>query len=69
MLRTNDMHKIKDLDAFAKQHPTIWYLGQDDNGDVDTTHTSWDAIRTVIYTDPLTNKADYRATEYRISAE
>jgi mannosyltransferase len=69
MLKNNDMHKIKDIAQFAADHPTIWYLGQDDNGDVDTHYASWEKMQTVTYTDPLTNKEDYRATEYRINEE
>jgi mannosyltransferase len=69
MLKNNDMHKINDINQFAADNPVIWYLGQDDNGDVDTDYASWEKIKTVTYTDPLTNKQDYRATEYRISAE
>jgi mannosyltransferase len=69
MLKNNDMHKIKDIAQFAANNPTIWYLGQDDNGDVDTHYASWEKIQTVTYTDPLTNKENYRATEYRINGE
>ena len=69
MLKDNDMHKIKDFDAFAKQNPVIWYLGQADSGDIAPYQDFWKKIQTVIYTDPLTNKASYRATEYTVTAE
>ena len=69
MLKDNDMHKIKDLDAFAKQHPVIWYLGQADSGDIAPYKDSWKKIQTVVYHDPLTDKEAYRATQYRINGE
>jgi mannosyltransferase len=69
MLKDNDMHKIKDIDAFAQQHPVVWYLGQADSGDIAPYDTSWTRMNTVSYYDSLTNQSNYRATQYRISAE
>lgn len=69
MLKENDMHKIKDIDAFAKQNPVIWYLGQADSGDIAPYKDTWVKIQTVSYFDPLVNASKYRATQYRISAE
>jgi mannosyltransferase len=69
MLKNSDMHKIKDMDAFAKEHPVIWYLGQAESGDIGPYQSSWVKVQTVSSYDHLTNKALYRATEYRISAE
>lgn len=69
MLKENDMHKIKDIDAFGKQHPIIWYLGQDEFGEVAPYENSWKSIQTVAHYDALTNKSLYRATQYRISGE
>jgi mannosyltransferase len=67
MLKDNDMHKIKDMDAFAKDHPVIWYLGQDESGgDIAPYEISWKKIQTVMYEDPLTGKSNFRATQYRI---
>lgn len=69
MLKDNDMHKIKDLDTFAKEHPVIWYLDQVGSGDVPPYKDSWVKLQTVTYHDNLTNKEAYRATQYRISGE
>ncbi|MFZ1301609.1 MAG: glycosyltransferase family 39 protein [Candidatus Microsaccharimonas sp.] len=69
MLKYNDIHKIKDLDAFAKANPIIWYLGQADSGDIAPYKDSWQKLQTITYLDPLTGKESYRATQYRISAE
>jgi 4-amino-4-deoxy-L-arabinose transferase-like glycosyltransferase len=69
MLKDNDMHKIKDLDAFAKANPIIWYLGQADSGDIAPYKDSWVKLQTVTYHDSLTGKESYRATQYRINGE
>ncbi|MES2630559.1 MAG: glycosyltransferase family 39 protein [Patescibacteria group bacterium] len=69
MLKDNDMHKIKDLDAFSKEHPIIWYLGQADSGDIPPYKDSWVKLQTVKYYDSLTGKESYRATQYLISEE
>jgi mannosyltransferase len=69
MLKYNDLHKIKDIDAFAKQNPVIWYIGDALSGDIPPYKNSWVKLQTVTYYDPLTNTEFYRATQYRISAE
>ena len=69
MLKNNDMNKIKDIDAFAKQHPVIWYLGQAPSGDIAPYETTWEKIQTVSYYDSLTDTSLYRATQYRINEE
>jgi len=69
MLKDNDMHKIKDIDAFAKDHPIIWYLGQADSGDIAPFKDSWVKIQTVSYYDALVDKSINRATQYHINAE
>ena len=69
MLKDNDLHKIKDLDAFAKQNPVIWYLGQAETGDIAPYKDSWVKLQTVAYYDSLTGASTYRATQYRISGE
>ncbi len=69
MLESRDQHKIKDMDAFAKANPVIWYLGQAESGDIAPYETSWQKIQTVGVYDSLTNKTSYRATQYNINAE
>lgn len=69
MLKENDMHKIKDLEAFEKANPVIWYLGQAESGDVPPYETSWVKLQTVSYYDWLTDKSLYRATQYRVNGE
>jgi mannosyltransferase len=69
MLKDNDMHKIKDIDAFAKEHPIVWYFGQAESGDIAPFKDSWVKIQTVSYYDSLVDKSINRATQYRINAE
>lgn len=69
MLKRNDQHKIKDLDAFEKQHPVIWYIGVTGAEDVPAYEADWKKLRTTALYDPLSDKTDYRGTEYRVSAE
>lgn len=66
MLKYNDQHKIKDLGAFAKEHPTIWYIGNTSADDVRAYKDSWQKIQTVGAFDPIDNKTQYRGTLYRI---
>jgi len=69
MLADNDQHKIKDLSAFQKEHPTIWYLGTTESEDVAPYDSSWQKLKTVTVKDDITGKTEFRATEYKVSAE
>jgi hypothetical protein len=69
MLKNNDLHKIKDFDAFAKQNPIIWYLGTSETADIEPYETTWTKLQTVSFYDQLIDKSIYRATQYRVSAE
>lgn len=69
MLKNNDLHKIKDFDAFAKQNPVIWYLGTSETADIEPYETTWTKLQTVSFYDQLIDKSIYRATQYRVSAE
>jgi mannosyltransferase len=69
MLKERDLHKITDIEAFEKEHPVIWYIGVTGADDVPAYDESWQKIRTTALYDALSDKADYRGTQYRISAE
>lgn len=69
MLKDTDLNKITDLDAFEKEHPTIWYLGSNDSQDIAPYRDSWKKIETVSAKDKITGKTSYKATAYRVSAE
>lgn len=67
MLRLEDVNKIKDLTAFEKQNPVIWYLGMTSDEDVPAYKDSWQKIRTITTTDHITGKSQYKITQYRVS--
>ena len=66
MLKENDMHKIKDLEAFKKDHPVIWYLGQNEHGSIPAFESTWVEKDSVGAYDEITGKTIYRATEYEV---
>lgn len=41
MLKEDDSHKIKDLDAFMKQHGKLWVIGNVANGPLTSPRASW----------------------------
>jgi 4-amino-4-deoxy-L-arabinose transferase-like glycosyltransferase len=69
MLKYTDSHKIKDFDAFARQYPVIWYLGQSETSDIAPYENTWVKIQTVSYYDSLVNTSLNRATQYRVNEE
>lgn len=69
MLKDNDMHKIKDLAAFEKEHPTFWYLGYVDSGELKAYDSSWKPLQAVGIQDSITGKTSFKATEYKATAE
>lgn len=69
MLKYTDNNKIKDLAAFEKQHPVIWYLGNTGDGPVAPYESDWQELRTLGAYDSLTERTNYKVTEYRVSAE
>jgi len=69
MLKYRDQNKIKDFEAFKKQHPVIWYIGVTGDEDVPAYQKSWQKQRTIALYDYLSNKTEYRGTLYQVSAE
>jgi hypothetical protein len=69
MLKDNDDHKIKDMEAFEKEHPMLWYLDSASTDDVAPMQSTWVKIKTVGAYDELTKKTLYKATEYRVNEE
>jgi len=69
MLKYNDQHKIKDLEAFEKEHKTIWYISGTHDVDVAPYDSSWVKLQTVGPYDELMGESYYKATEYRVSGE
>lgn len=65
MLKYNDMHKIKDLAMFAKEHKTIWYLARPEAGDVTPPDMSWTVLQSLRVNDSVNGKPAYKAVEYQ----
>ncbi len=69
MLKYNDMHKIKDIDAFTATHPVIWYIANTQDEDVAPFDKSWKKIETIGIKDSISGNTLYKATKYQVSAE
>lgn len=67
MLEDNDQHKIKDLDAFEREHPTLWFIGQNEHGEIGPWRDDWKRIQDVQIEDELTGRTIYRAAEFNVS--
>jgi hypothetical protein len=66
MLKYNDTHKIKDLDAFIKDHPKVWYIGYSD-GPIGPRQSSWTKIDETSATNHVDGKTVYRGSEFTTS--
>jgi len=66
MLKHNDQFKIKDLDAFLKVHPTVWYFGNKGADPIEPPSIShdWKEIDTVAAFDPINSTSPYKAARY-----
>jgi len=64
MLKYSDAHKIKDLDAFTKEHPVVWYIGYADNELVPPVAT-WKKIDSTAATNHIDWKTVYKGNKYQ----
>ncbi len=62
MLKDSDQYKIKDLDAFAKQHPVIWYIGYSE-GELTSPRSAWKILDAVSVTNHVDGKTVYKGVE------
>lgn len=65
MLKYDNTHKIMDLDAFVKEHPTVWYIGFF-NGEVSPPDSSWVKINSVAETSSVDGASVYKGAQYSI---
>jgi mannosyltransferase len=63
MLENHDTHKIKDLDAFVKEHPVVWYIGVS-SGDIEPAQKDWKLVKNVSVTSPVDNQTLYRGAQF-----
>jgi hypothetical protein len=66
MLKYSDAHKIKDMNAFARQHPVWWYVGWIGNGDLKAPKPNWKEIKNIVINDPITGKPEYKAIQFTV---
>jgi len=64
MLHYSDAHKIKDLAAFTKEHPTVWYIGYAE-AELIPPVTTWKSIDSAAITSYIDGKTVYKGTEYQ----
>lgn len=63
MLKYNDQHKIKDLDAFLKEHPIVWYVTYVD-GELVAPREGWTKLEEVSVTNHVDGKTVYKAGKF-----
>ncbi len=67
MLKYSDAHKIKDLSAFTKEHPVVWYIGYSD-GPILAPNGNWKQIDTTSVTSRIDGKTVYKGAEFAVPA-
>jgi hypothetical protein len=65
MLRYNDQYKIKDLGAFARANPIVWYLGHPGNSSLPPPSSQWKPLQQVEVNDSVSDQPSYRAIQYQ----
>jgi mannosyltransferase len=63
MLEHNDQHKIKDLNAFLKEHPTVWYATYSE-GPLEAPRDGWKKLEEVSITNHVDGKTVYKAAKF-----
>lgn len=63
MLKYSDYHKIKDLNAFVKEHPTVWYMGYS-QGAIESPDANWKAIDSITEVSHIDGQSYYKGIEY-----
>ena len=64
MLKYDDRYKIKDLDAFVAQHPTVWYIGYSESA-LTPPRDTWQKIDEFSVTNKVDGKTVYRGAQFR----
>ncbi len=65
MLRTSDMFKIKDLDAFSSIHDLVWYIDTSKSDPVTPPNPKWRVEKVISINDPHSGNVAYHAVLYR----
>ena len=65
MLRDNDQFKIKDLAAFTREHPVVWYLGRPKDNNLTAPDSTWKQQTDVRVNDSVNGRPSYEAIQYK----
>jgi len=65
MLKYSDDHKIKDVAAFAKEHPVVWYIGYAE-GPLESPVSNWQEVNETSVTSLIDGKTVYKGIEFAI---
>lgn len=68
MLKYSDQHKIKDLDAFTKHHPVVWYVTYVD-GELTAPREGWTKLEEKSITNHVDGKTVYKAAKFLTTSE
>jgi len=68
MLRENEQHKIRDLVAFSREHPTIWYIGRPGGNELNSPEAGWKAMKQVTINDAVNYNPSYKAIEFKTTS-
>lgn len=71
MLKDHDQFKIKDLDAFTRQHPIIWYFGSVGDGQIEPPSIAhgWRQLDSVSIYNSINNNASYKAVRFATNGQ
>lgn len=67
MLKDNDRNKIKDLAQFEKNNPVVWFIGQNEFGELGPYRDTWQRLQDIQVQDEITGRTIYRAAEFRVN--
>jgi uncharacterized membrane protein len=65
MLKYSNAHKINDLVAFTKEHPTVWYIGYTTDQTIKPARDNWSLLQSISLHDSIDNVDMYKAGEFK----
>lgn len=66
MLAENDLFKIKDLDAFTKQHPRFWVISNLRDSEPRQLRPSWKAGEAIVINDDVSKQPLFKAVHFTV---
>lgn len=65
-LAENEIHKIRDIDAFSKDHKEIWAIGNLRDTAPRPLRANWQERESIVINDDVTNKPLFKATRFSV---